>query len=152
MPTVHCRYNFSIHLYFDLQQLAYIISLSWKIRLSILPLCGSTRTKMGKIRDFFRSDFSTFWRGAPKCTKIWSEKVPDFLPFWDNLTHLGGKLASQSGGIARWVVWQWYDGGIAGDRARPAASREPAALSYWVVSLDHKWIKLYHNGENPGLF
>ena len=37
---------------------------------------------MGQIRDYFRLDFSTFWRGAPKCTEIWSEKVPD-------LSHLG---------------------------------------------------------------
>ena len=25
---------------------------------------------VGEIRDFFRSDFSTFWRPAPKCTEI----------------------------------------------------------------------------------
>ena len=30
--------------------------------------------KMGRIRDFFRSDFRTFWLGEPKCSEIWSEK------------------------------------------------------------------------------
>ena len=26
--------------------------------------------QMGQILDFFRSDFITFWHGAPKCTEI----------------------------------------------------------------------------------
>ena len=52
--------------------------------------------QMGQIRDFFRSDFSTFWRGAPKCTEIWSEKVPDF-------SHFGPELKSKM----YWkVIWK----------------------------------------------
>ena len=64
----------------------------------IWPQRGSDWPQMDQIRDFFRSDFSTFWRGAkmywnliwkspgfvptePKCTEIWSEKVPD-LSHW----------------------------------------------------------------------
>ena len=35
-----------------------------------------------QIRDFFRSYFSTFWLGEPKCAEIRSEKVMD-------LSHLG---------------------------------------------------------------
>ena len=31
---------------------------------------GSDGTQMGQIRDFFRSDFRTFWRPAPKCPEI----------------------------------------------------------------------------------
>ena len=31
---------------------------------------GQIWAQMGQIRDFFRSDFSTFWRRAPKCTEI----------------------------------------------------------------------------------
>ena len=45
---------------------------------------------MGQIRDFFRSDFSTFWR----C--FWSEKVPDLShlgPFWPIL---GPNLINQT--------------------------------------------------------
>ena len=38
---------------------------------------GPDCLKMGQIWDFFRSDFSTFWLSEPKCTEIWSEKVPD---------------------------------------------------------------------------
>ena len=43
---------------------------------------GSNWPKIGHIRDFFRSDFSTFWPDQPKCTEIWSEKAP-------GLSHLG---------------------------------------------------------------
>ena len=38
---------------------------------------GSDWPQMEKIRDFFRSDFSTIWLTEPKCTEIWSENVPD---------------------------------------------------------------------------
>ena len=44
--------------------------------------------QMRQIRDFFRSDFRTFWLGEPKCSEIWSEKVPDLShlrPNWPNL-------------------------------------------------------------------
>ena len=43
---------------------------------------------IGQIRDFFTSNFSTFWLGEPKCTEIWSEKGLDFYhlgPVWINL-------------------------------------------------------------------
>ena len=30
---------------------------------------GSDWPQMGQIRDFFRSDLSTFWHGEPKCTE-----------------------------------------------------------------------------------
>ena len=43
---------------------------------------GSDWPQMRQIRDFFRSDFRTFWRGAPKRSEIWSEKFP-------GLSHLG---------------------------------------------------------------
>ena len=43
---------------------------------------GSDWPQMGHIRDFFISDFSTFWRGAPKCTEIWYEKNLGFVSFW----------------------------------------------------------------------
>ena len=33
---------------------------------------GQIDPKMGQFRDFFRSDFSTFWLGEPKCTEILS--------------------------------------------------------------------------------
>ena len=41
------------------------------------PISGSASNcshwpQMGQIWDFLRSDFSTFWRTAPKCTEIWS--------------------------------------------------------------------------------
>ena len=43
----------------------------------------SNSSQMGQIMwDFFRWDSSTFRLGEPKCTDIWSEKVPD-------LSHLG---------------------------------------------------------------
>ena len=45
-------------------------------------------SKMGQIRDFFRSYFSTFWLTEPKCTEIWSEKITDLSnlgPIWPTL-------------------------------------------------------------------
>ena len=45
------------------------------------PQIGSNCPKMVEIRNFFRSDFSTFLLGEPKCTEIVSEKVPDFSHF-----------------------------------------------------------------------
>ena len=36
---------------------------------------GSEWFQMGQIREFSRSDFSTFQLCEPKCTEIWSEKV-----------------------------------------------------------------------------
>ena len=53
--------------------------------LSVWPKSGSNLPKMGKIRNFFRSDFGTFWR----CTEIWSEKVPDFSQFGQICLNLG---------------------------------------------------------------
>ena len=53
----------------------------WCTCLPVWPQSGSNCPKMGKIRDFFRSDFSTFWLEEPKCTEIWSEKVPEFSNF-----------------------------------------------------------------------
>ena len=41
--------------------------------------------KMGQIQHIFRSDFSTFWLGEPKCTEISSEKVPDLSDLWPTL-------------------------------------------------------------------
>ena len=57
---------------------------TWRRGDQIWTQNGSDWPQMGQIRDFFRSDFSTFWRkvksqylhlksGAAKCTKIWSE-------------------------------------------------------------------------------
>ena len=43
---------------------------------------GSYWPQMGHIREFFSSDVSTFWLAEPKCSEIWSEKVPD-------LSHIG---------------------------------------------------------------
>ena len=42
--------------------------------------------QMRLIRDFFRSDFSIFWLAEPKCTEIWSQKVPD-LPHLGSIWH-----------------------------------------------------------------
>ena len=56
---------------------------------------GSDWLQKGQIRDFFRSDFRTFWRTAPKCPEIWSEKSPGFVqfgvqsyPLWSQTYHL----------------------------------------------------------------
>ena len=46
---------------------------------------GSYWSQVEQIRDFFRSDFSQFWRGAV----IW--KSSGFVPFGANLTHFGAK-------------------------------------------------------------
>ena len=51
---------------------------------------GSDWPQMGKIRDFFRSDFSTFCRCAKMYWNlIW--KSHEFFPFGANLTHFGFK-------------------------------------------------------------
>ena len=39
-----------------------------------MPKLEQIDPKMGLIRDFFRSNFSTFWLGELKCADIWSEK------------------------------------------------------------------------------
>ena len=44
--------------------------------------------QIGKIRDFFRSDLSTFWIAVSKFTGIWSEKspiCPNLGPIWPTL-------------------------------------------------------------------
>ena len=48
-------------------------------------------SQMGQIRNFFRSDFRTFWRPAPKCSEIWSEKVLDLSHLAVNLTQFRDK-------------------------------------------------------------
>ena len=54
---------------------------------------GTDWPHVGQIRDFFRSDFSTFWLSEPKCTKILILKCPWFVPFGDNLTPFEPKIA-----------------------------------------------------------
>ena len=50
--------------------------------LQIWSQSGSDWPQIGHIWDFFRSDFSVFWCRAPRCTEIWSEKIPYLLHFW----------------------------------------------------------------------
>ena len=52
------------------------------LRCQALAQSGSDSTHIRQIRDFFRSDFSTFLLSEPKYTDIFSEKNPD-------LSHLG---------------------------------------------------------------
>ena len=49
-------------------------SVMWQPGRSHLVPKWVSSAQMGQIRDFFISYFSTFWRRAPKCTEIWSEK------------------------------------------------------------------------------
>ena len=45
------------------------------------------------ISEIITSNFTS--RFAPKCTEIWSEKVPEFSPLWGQAgTYFGAKLAS----------------------------------------------------------
>ena len=48
-------------------------------------------SKLGQIRDLFRSDFRTFWLAKPKYTEIYSEKS-QICPFWGQ----SGPLYNQS--------------------------------------------------------
>ena len=57
---------------------------------------------MGQIRDFFRSDFSTFWLGEPKCIEKWSSKVQDLSNFMLIYHSLGPNLASQNPTVCLW--------------------------------------------------
>ena len=65
----------------------YVTSVLCELGDQICPQNGSDWPQMGQIRDFFRSDFSTFWRGANKSDL----KNPWFVPFGANLTHFGTK-------------------------------------------------------------
>jgi len=53
--------------------------------------------KWGQIRGFFQIRFSTFWRGAPKCTESDLEESPDFSHFGANLTEFGPKSGFHDG-------------------------------------------------------
>ena len=74
--------------------------------------CWCDWYKMWQIRDFFRSDFSTFWLEEPKCTEIWSEKLPDLSQLGPSLTSptpstylsLSLPLLSKKKKLARWNV------------------------------------------------
>ena len=54
------------------------------------PQIGQIVPQMGEIRDFFRSDLSTFWLTEPKCTNNWSEKS-QISSIGVNLSHFGPK-------------------------------------------------------------
>lgn len=49
--------------------------LVWKPGCQIWTKSSSDWPQMGKIRHFFRVDFSSFWLGEPKCSGIWPERV-----------------------------------------------------------------------------
>ena len=67
---------------------------TWCIALRSQHKVAQINLQWGKSGEFFRSDFSTFWRPAPKCTKIWSEKFPGIFHIWDKSDPLLAKSAT----------------------------------------------------------
>ena len=61
------------------------------------PKMGQIGPKWDKSGTFFRWDFSTFWRRAPECTEIWSEKVPGLSHFGPICPILESNLPTQGG-------------------------------------------------------
>ena len=72
---------------------------------------------MEQIRDFFRSDFSTFNILAHRAKKYWNLiwKSPGFVPFEADLTHFGTKadiLDAEEEDLRTWrilisvIVWK----------------------------------------------
>ena len=75
------------------KSLAFIQSKGCQIR----PLCGSDWPQIGRIRDFFRPDLSTFWVCEPGTFSDQNVlksglKSPGFVPFGANLTHFGARI------------------------------------------------------------
>ena len=86
--NVHCFENVIETSGWDTNsQLHYDTSKGNQIR----PQSDSDWPQMGQIRDFFKSAFSTFWRPAPKCTEIWSEKSR-ICPIWGQSEPLWGRI------------------------------------------------------------
>ena len=56
---------------------------------------GQIGTQIGQIRDFFRSDFSTFGASAPNALKS-NLKSPGFVRFGANLTHVVPKSGNHA--------------------------------------------------------
>ena len=63
--------------------------------------------QMGQIRDFFRSDFSTFWR--PRAKMYWNLiwKSPGFVPFGANLTHFASKFGHPGMRSSHWRLTKY---------------------------------------------
>ena len=93
-------------------------------------LSGSDWLQMGQIRDFFRSDFRTFWRTAPKCSEIWSEKVTDLFhlrPIWPTL----GKNLRSLGTIID------TEGDVIITQTAGTCAVETIKVTNWNVSREH---------------
>ena len=78
------------------------------------PKMGQIGPQMGQIRDFFRSDFSTFWRGS-HLWRNWPTLCPNLIPQYQCLlrvfhtgvthTHLSARVTHDVTWHTTWLTW-----------------------------------------------